>query len=329
MFPFLAIFFLGNLLYHLVQNKALHSVRFPDDNQENDIHSIRKLKVSTVNMSIYLMIVCSYMIVIYIVILDCIAVFKRTFLTEEEIFFYPTADLSQLQNKKTITKLELEYGIPFLMLVEDLLVLVMMVILSLVKLLFHSRISLKWYNIIIGPLFCIIIHSYHILVGFVHTPHHATSILVFYALILITFIVTLKSAYHNMFKFCRHCFHYASDSDTRDREPTSRDKVAHFCVLFFLFCISVFVGLTFIYIAFLFILVPINNVIENAPDRILNINQTILILFGAAITFKGLTLCLITWLELQMSILKAIHSLLSVLKWKHGSRTIVNRNVKQ
>ena len=174
------------------------------------------------------------------------------------------------------------------MLVEDLLVLVMMVILSLVKLLFHSKksLSLKWYNIIIGPLFCIIIHSYHFLVGFVLSPRHATSMLVFYALILITFIVTLKSAYHNMFKFCVHCFGYANDADTRDREPTSRNKVAHFCVLFFLFCISVFVGLTFIYIAFLFILVPINNVIENAPDRILNINQTILILFGAAITFK-------------------------------------------
>ncbi len=31
---------------------------------------------------------------------------------------------------------------------------------------------------------------------------------------------------------------------------------------------------------------PINNVIDDAPERILSINQTVVILFGAAITYK-------------------------------------------
>ena len=33
-------------------------------------------------------------------------------------------------------------------------------------------------------------------------------------------------------------------------------------------------------------MVPINDAIDDAPDRIISINQTVLILFGAAITYK-------------------------------------------
>ena len=210
--PFLAIFFLGNLLYHYIQNKTLHPVRFDADEIDEKKHEFENLKISTANMSIYVMIVCSYLFVVYVVILDCIAVNKRAFFVNEEIY-HPKAD------NGNNTKLQLEFGIPSLLLAEDLLVLIMMVALSCMKLCTSCRKeklgdcsssvcycslerlqTVQWYNIIVGPVFCIVIHSYHILVGFIHSPHHATSILVFYALVIVTYIVTLKSAYHNLFK---------------------------------------------------------------------------------------------------------------------------------
>ena len=229
--------------------------------------------------------------------MDCIAVNRRTFVIKEEIFYYPGTKLNstKLQNEDTVTKLKLEYGIAPLILAEDLLILLLMIALCLIKLFWccSEKCSIdfiKWYNIILGPLFCIIIHSYHILVGFIHSPHHATSILVFYALILVTYVVTLKSAYHNIFKLfvvCCVCCSCTAEDETDDTDAIDWKKIpAHLFVLTILFGISVFAGLVFIYIAFLFILVPINNVIDDAPDRILNINQTIVILLGAAITFK-------------------------------------------
>ncbi len=66
----------------------------------------------------------------------------------------------------------------------------------------------------------------------------------------------------------------------------SAECCSHVTKFLFLFLISLFVAGMFLFLAYLFILVPINNVIDDAPDRILAINQTILILFGAAITYK-------------------------------------------
>ena len=39
-------------------------------------------------------------------------------------------------------------------------------------------------------------------------------------------------------------------------------------------------------IVYFFVLVPINNAVDDAPNRILSINQTILIIIGILITFK-------------------------------------------
>ena len=41
-----------------------------------------------------------------------------------------------------------------------------------------------------------------------------------------------------------------------------------------------------VFVVILFILVPINLALENAPNRLFGINQTILVFIGAAITYK-------------------------------------------
>ena len=174
-----------------------------------------------------------------------------------------------------------------------------------------------------GPISCLLIHSYHILIGFIHTPHHATSMLVFYALIIVTFILTLKASYYNFFKLytlwcskkyslelskwktvascCNRisrdlCCCVFEKNETVDQSTDENngsqpgavedDVIVHICAVALISCLSIFTGLVFVYIAFLFILVPINSVIDDAPARILSINQTIVILFGAAITYK-------------------------------------------
>ncbi len=51
-------------------------------------------------------------------------------------------------------------------------------------------------------------------------------------------------------------------------------------------CISVFSALVMVFVVFLFFIVPINMAIENAPASLYSINQTVLVVIGAAITYN-------------------------------------------
>ncbi len=343
-FPFLGVLFIANLLHHFVENDKLIFVR-SEKSADNDSHSLGVIKISTVNMTVYISVTCCFLFVLFVIVLDCIGVNKRVFFVQEEIY-HPNA---KNDRNESVMTLILEFSVPSLMLAEDLLVLILMFLMCIRKLCPRTTIvccngcsclgqscklslgsNKKWYNIIMGPISCLFIHSYHIMVGFIHTPHHATSMLVFYGLMIVTFILTLKAAYHNLFKLyqwhqkqstcncvCRalfYCFPVVIDENeghgTIGHRATNysftfmntsvtkiillpfvhcvfcRNKSSqHLCTLVFLFGLSIFTGLVFVYIAFLFILVPINHVIDDAPARILSINQTIFILFGAAITY--------------------------------------------
>ncbi len=453
-FPILGILLVANLLHHLIENNKLILLR-TNDSTVNDMHSFRKVKISTVNMIIYLNVICCFLFVVYVITLDCIGLNKRIWFVQEEIY-HPLANANK--GNESVVALKLEYGIPGLMLAEDLLVLYLMLSMCVRRLCSDTKkchpceISCystsckwfwgskkKWYNIIMGPISCLLIHSYHIMVGFIHTPHHATSMLVFYALMIVTFILTLKAAYFNLIKLyqlwytsnkystcfnriCRDLFCFVlgengspttnsdaptgtddqqavegsptpnsdappgtgdqqaaagsptpnsdaltgtddqqavdgsptpnsdaptgtgkkqavdgsptpnSDAPTAtgdqqavDGSPTpnsdagspalisltpadtvdqqaadgspasnsvasenggDENKCVHICALASILFMSIITSLVFVYIAFLFILVPINNVIDEAPERILSINQTVVILFGAAITYK-------------------------------------------
>ena len=330
-FPLLGVLLVANLLHHFMENNELILLR-SDNSTVKDIHDLGELKISTVNMTVYISVTCCFLFVLFVITLDCIGVNKRVFFVQEEIYYSEGKS-----GNESILTLMLEFSVPAVMLAEDLLVLILMSLMCWRKMCtksfttdkklcdaiccsrqwckWSSGSNKKWYNIIMGPISCLLIHSYHIMVGFIHTPHHATSMLVFYALMIVTFILTLKAAYYNLFKLyqwhqkqstcncvCRALFCCCpvvimeDEGQGTDDKDTPNDFVhrlfcrtkasQHFCTLLLIFGVSILTGLFFVYITFLFILVPINHVIDEAPARILSIKQTVVILFGAAITYK-------------------------------------------
>ncbi len=304
---FFVVIILSIVLYNAIDNNRLEIIRRNTDVEINS-HNYSEAEHSQRNLHVYTMIICSYLSVVYVVILDCMAVDKR-YKENIEIYYSPSHQYKSVP-------LSLEYGMAGLLLAEDLVVLTSMLILSCFKIcinynykdtdhcclkLFGER---KWYYIIFGPIMCICIHWYHILIGFIHTPHHATSILVFYGVIVVSFVVTPRTMYYCLSKCAeldcccskeqkeQNKKNESNESTPLTTQPTtqpqnkSKWEIKHGCKFFLLCVVAVLLALIFAYIAILFILVPINNAIDDAPDRILTINRTILILFGAAITYK-------------------------------------------
>ena len=205
-FPIVVMFFLSLLSHHLVENDSkgfFKKVRTfleqsnGNANQEDDnIHDMDSIKVSTRNMYIVILVICSVTFVVYVIVLDIVAIIDRNTKVSSEIFF----KLNQNESKYGDVSLafELEYSIPLLMLAYDLLIFAAMVVGMICK-----RCGVrkgKWYHIGIAPASCIVVHSYHILIGFIQSPHHAASIFIFYAVTVFIFYVTFKAAYYNLFE---------------------------------------------------------------------------------------------------------------------------------
>lgn len=273
------------------------------------LHHINNARVSYTNMNIVIVVVCAYTFVIYVFVLDCLAVGYRNERVKEIIYFDP-------KEPSTLgVEFQMEYSVPILMLIYDILILF---IFTFAGCLGRFGLRIKWYYLLLAPLACIVTHSYHILISFIHTPHHATSILIFYGIVVIVFIVTLRTAYHTLHKLvkwletcfgkkptrrvkqlktffdtccqgkcakkCRPCCHSCCSLEWR--RCGTEHRWPHPCVLSVLCLISFLLAGFMVYIIILFILIPINNAIDDAPDRLLSINQTALIFFGAAITYK-------------------------------------------
>ena len=136
--------------------------------------------------------VCSCTIVVYVVGLDIAALGRSGALTKEKIFnWYPV-------NNDIMTQ---QWAIPLVMLIQDVLICVCtftFTLLMLCECTKYKEFVIKWCEskcsklklkekkcdsafVLLGPISCIVVHSFHILVGFIHTPYHATSVLVLYA----------------------------------------------------------------------------------------------------------------------------------------------------
>ena len=223
-FPIIVIFFLGWLSIHLVENdtkgffrKFREQVRSASDettagdqvqstsggtaasdNEDDEkVHQIGNISVSTRNMHILMLIICSVAFVVYVLVLDSIALSYRHEKVTEKIFFIPEKR-KDVNYGEAMEFFNLQYGVPILMLCYDLVIFA-----GITAFLVYRRcgmIALKWYHVIVAPMACIVVHSYHILVAFIQTPEHATSILIFYAILVLVFYITLKAAYHNLFQ---------------------------------------------------------------------------------------------------------------------------------
>ena len=338
LFPIIVIVFLGSLSHHLVENdntgffrKIRDAIDHPgivvNENHTADIHSIKKVKVSAQNMHILILVVCSVTFVVYVLGLDIAAVHNRHVEVTEPIYYNPYAPGFNSTLYDNVEALfQLEYSIPIIMLLYDLLIFCVMVI-GLI----HIRCGLKkkLYHVGIAPVACIVVHSYHILVGFLHSPYHASGILIFYSIVFFVYFVTMRAAYYNLYqlmskpKACcawlKNCFDSLCCECKRD-QPTKEKlyqtvccwifclageaereglgcckfdetycslyKFPHLLVLTVLCLLSILISVVLVFVVIIFILVPINMAIENAPNRLFGISQTILVFIGAAITYN-------------------------------------------
>lgn len=73
----------------------------------------------------------------------------------------------------------------------------------------------------------------------------------------------------------------------KSHKKFSKTCLCHFLIVLLLAVVSVLLALFVVYVIVLFVLVPIDTAIDDAPDRLLNnVHNTILVFFGAAVTYK-------------------------------------------
>ncbi len=59
-----------------------------------------------------------------------------------------------------------------------------------------------------------------ILIGYIHAPHHASAILIFYAISVLVLVVTYRAAYYNLV----HCFRECKRSADERTGTTTSDE---------------------------------------------------------------------------------------------------------
>ena len=283
-FPVLMLAFICLLLYFAVYRPDLYNIRTGYSTKsymyQKDHYSTSQ--ASTKNLRIVTVVLSSFVFVMYVVGLDCTAIdFWTTRVNTDIHMDFP-----------------LEIAIPCTMLAEDLLVLIFMTFAILGC--FCSKITPRWYFILLGPLSSVSIHFYHIMLGFIETPHHATSIGIAYGVIISVFVATLNVMYYFLYgllyecstKCCRR-LHLISDGDkpyqgTEENKLFSfhRYRCPHSGFVLILFAVSIAMTLFTAYVIALFFIVPVNNAVEDGALSLQTINNTVLIFFTGAVTYK-------------------------------------------
>ena len=317
-FPVLVIVFLGFLFHHLIENYKINffhhfRVKFGstgDDNtnkaNDDNADDERKWKpnISSKNLYIYIAVFGSLTFIVYVLVLDCLAVGYRNTRELGDIFFKQTT--RDQFNNESVFYFEAEYAIPHIMFAYDMFI-CLAVLFGLTCV--CCGLKKSWYYVLLGPCSCVVVHSYHILVGYIHAPHHASAILIFYAISVLVFVVTYRTAYYNIVQcakcckkgdaMCCDCWKKRFNSVDKDSggnccisrkftywEAGFGKSLIHNCLLCMLVVLSLIIAGILVYVVILFLIVPINLAIDEAPTRLLNINQMILVFTTLAITYK-------------------------------------------
>ena len=321
-FPVIVFIFLGWLFHHYIENswkQFFSKFRTAMNKNSKKVAEIeekkhRQFEISTRNMYILITVVGSLTFIVYVLVLDCLALDFRNERVISDIFFKKGSSNDYF--------FQVDYAIPHIMFAYDAIILfVVLFVLSFAACGYKS-----WYYVFFGPCCCIVIHSYHIIIGFIHTPHHASGILIFYVVVFLVFFVSYKTAYYNLVHFAMiyNKWKKKSEPDGQEKElencvggslegEPSSDNSAFFCLFFctdyrkccispkgcdcyksplgwlIVICfvlLSFFISGVLVFVVILFLIVPINLAIDDAPNRLLTIHQTILIFITAAITYK-------------------------------------------
>ncbi len=321
-FPLVSILFLGWLFHHQIENDERNCFWYF---KESNLNLHFSADMSDTYILTIISIVSSLSFVVYVLILDVLAI--RFWITnvKEEIFF------PNVKNKTTID-FQIEHSIPIVLCTYDVIIFIFMLVFLICTVRRVSCCQNNWYYFYLGPCSCIIVHAYHILIGFIHAPRHASAILIFYAIVGLVFFVTYRAAYYNLVKFYKK---YKSRSAAKSQKTTTdagkgnegaspldsdgsvnsadksknseeevnpeelpfpccclcsthmQKKCSHPLWIFSMFAVlSLIIAAVIVFIVILFILVPINSAIDDAPERIFSINQTIIVLIGVSVTYN-------------------------------------------
>ena len=141
---------------------------------------------------------------------------------------------------------------------------------------------------VLCPLFCIIAHSPYIAVAYLNDGSHASSIFIYYSILIYVFFGVTWLFVHwcdNITKETKTSDN-ATNSSATDQccECTVKTKKGLTCVLLFV-SIIILLGLVALIACYL-VLIPINKAISDAPNRLLSIYQSGGFAIGSFIVFK-------------------------------------------
>ena len=236
-------------------------------------------KRDSVEVTILRAVIGSATFCLYVIALDIIAMHNALHTVDASVMEYYTPDTG-------ITNFSLEFGIVFLMFVEDLCVVFVMVVLCCITACCQKWLDASKWNpwsalvyLTLGPVMCVVIHAYHIMIGFIHAPHHAGSVLIFYGIVTLL-IVYFYQAFHSAFKeAAKHCIKKINCCEQK--------HLLSFLLSSFLFAIVSIIALgLLVFVVAFFVLVPIDNAIDDAPSELFSIEQTVILLLAITVTYK-------------------------------------------
>ena len=234
-------------------------------------------KFSIETMNEIIMCICSCNIVLYVLGLD-IAALIRT-LDMDIGIIYPRFTNPNFEGDD-----KLQFGIVPTMLTQDIIIILFTVVLIIIKLLLKNKVKCAY--VLIGPVLCITVHSFHILVGFIHTTYHATSILVLYSVAFFVYIFALRSSFHLIAKMYCKCWSCSKLKDTEYKYWKPGGVYSYVCIIILEIILSCILFVVFAAIYLLLLFVPINLATEDGPTQIRGISAIIITFIGAAGVYK-------------------------------------------
>lgn len=170
------------------------------------------------------------------------------------------------------------HAIPVLMLVYDILSLAF-IFPFIIKSFCYNELKLSGLlYTLLSPLTCLATHSFHIIFAFINNPYHATSVLLFFLMILYLQIIVFQTIYYYVSPLCESCMQH-----TNHNHDMTNSCIVLFCFYFVaIFLMAVPIALT----VTLLIVLPLSNAIEEASNRIYAIYQASVTIVAALVTWK-------------------------------------------
>ena len=238
------------------------------------------LQRHSANITILSVLIASAIFCLYVIALDVAAIYSAYNTVDDSVKKYYNSDTDNIN-------FSLEFGIVILICVEDCIVLFFMFLafsfIACTSICYHNlpdafKYSWSWSVYFpLGPVTCVVIHAYHILIGFIQAPYHAGSVLIFYGIITLGFVYSYKACYSAF----AYCYFSRNTNDSIDKKYK-----CDVCLFFVFIIISVIFSLLLVFVVAIFVLVPIDNAIDDTPARLLSIERTVVILLALTLTYK-------------------------------------------